>query len=1360
MSHKKILFVIGFICFIFALVVVGFQSRQTTVRAEPLADPITNIACLPFPESDITSYNGQKEATAVNTHDQTTITWKDDAGTAEGYTIQRRTVSTWTDIATVAADKRLYTDTGLNDTLYDYRVWRIVGGENEEVSDYCTRPDYVQSGEFIVFYRLGPSGCPSVDDDDGSNRGTCVTSVNTANDILDYLERSRAGYATYMSFQDPFNAGNMPYPVDLFPCDGVGGARSGYICLTPGSMEPSGFNALTGDGETAVWTVLHEVFHKVQGMYGTWSNTEPDRKWITEGTARSIQDKICIGPNGGDCISLDDVDPSGYNNQVIKYLTQSHHINLMDSSYNTALFWTKVEEICDDPGSTAAEREIDFLLAFFEEHQSFPNTIGRDVVSDVLQNNCNTTLSFETLFERFAVANYAKEFTGAPSIYQYEDEATMTNGYGPVTVDYAADMDGGDELVGSGWVQPWATRYLELTLDPGVTNIDININQALSNKLYYHVLAIQGNNIPDEFSGFGPDYNLSIPNDGYDKVVVVIAGLENGDFFDYAVNVVNPQVNILDPLNGRKAQAGLPTDPEKILVKVDVTNTNAEKIAGIDPMSDFTVTIGAETLDLTDDEVLISQSYIQGQYWLLLRAPNQAANGLYDLTVSYATSTDTEIDAVEYGPVPDTSNVVAIDRSGSMADYDKMPAAQDAGRLYVDTWDVGDQVGVVTFGTINGVDSDVLVGLTDWTNMTRNQAHTEIDGLQALGTQTPIGDGLLDSMNELIDQGEADHEWAIVLLSDGLETVEDYTVDDFLDDYATRKDDGDQVPRVYTVALGPDADFEAMQKIADDTGGTFQYAANAPSPAAMMATNDVIFTELAEIYRVVAEEVEDQQQTYVMTDTIPIADRDHYIPVESGAREAVFVLNFSTDIVDLDKRVDLIGPDLKIYPLTIHDANHLVWRVIQPLAGDWRILMRTFPETGQYLVEASLRSDVILDGYLGLPASERWVGKPMPILASLSEAAPILGATVEAEVINPGGMSWTLDLYDDGLHGDGAADDGFYGTTFYHTLAEGGYIVKLSASGTANIAGDFNRLARLSFYMSKQADDDNDGLPQWWEEEYDCLDTAVDDADSDWDNDGLRAINELFYGTHPCDADTDDGGENDGSEVNEHGSDPHYAPDDRARQPEAKAWPGNGVVTLKYSRPSNFSEMRIYRGIGETGVLSLVADGVTPTGEWLDTAVSNGTTYCYEVVGVISGFSSAPSVKSCATPSVDPVPPPSTAVLIDDNAPQANSTQVVLTLYASDNLDSHEEQEEKDDPAIPENTIPSGVAEMMISNRPDFMGAEWEPYVNQKPWTLDVKNGRAVVYVKFRDYAGNESDVAVDVIYAEVKIYLPIIMKP
>jgi photosystem II stability/assembly factor-like uncharacterized protein len=55
----------------------------------------------------------------------------------------------------------------------------------------------------------------------------------------------------------------------------------------------------------------------------------------------------------------------------------------------------------------------------------------------------------------------------------------------------------------------------------------------------------------------------------------------------------------------------------------------------------------------------------------------------------------------------------------------------------------------------------------------------------------------------------------------------------------------------------------------------------------------------------------------------------------------------------------------------------------------------------------------------------------------------------------------------------------------------------------------------------------------------------------------------------------------------------------------------------------------------------------------------------------------------------------------------------------------------------------SGVSEMLISDQADFAGAEWEAYVPEtNRWLRD--DGGATVYVKYRDRAGNESQVYSD----------------
>lgn len=63
-------------------------------------------------------------------------------------------------------------------------------------------------------------------------------------------------------------------------------------------------------------------------------------------------------------------------------------------------------------------------------------------------------------------------------------------------------------------------------------------------------------------------------------------------------------------------------------------------------------------------------------------------------------------------------------------------------------------------------------------------------------------------------------------------------------------------------------------------------------------------------------------------------------------------------------------------------------------------------------------------------------------------------------------------------------------------------------------------------------------------------------------------------------------------------------------------------------------------------------------------------------------------------------------------------------------------------------------SEMMISNDPDFDGAEWVPYRPYFPvWVIDHKTqGKKTVYVKFKDKAGNVSEpVSDDIIYDSIE---------
>lgn len=70
-----------------------------------------------------------------------------------------------------------------------------------------------------------------------------------------------------------------------------------------------------------------------------------------------------------------------------------------------------------------------------------------------------------------------------------------------------------------------------------------------------------------------------------------------------------------------------------------------------------------------------------------------------------------------------------------------------------------------------------------------------------------------------------------------------------------------------------------------------------------------------------------------------------------------------------------------------------------------------------------------------------------------------------------------------------------------------------------------------------------------------------------------------------------------------------------------------------------------------------------------------------------------------------------------------------------------------------------GATEMFISNSQFFKSGKWEPVVPTKKWTLLGGDGTKVVYLKFRDEAGNESSTASAKILVDTEAPIPQYMK-
>ena len=365
-----------------------------------------------------------------------------------------------------------------------------------------------------------------------------------------------------------------------------------------------------------------------------------------------------------------------------------------------------------------------------------------------------------------------------------------------------------------------------------------------------------------------------------------------------------------------------------------------------------------------------------------------------------------------------------------------------------------------------------------------------------------------------------------------------------------------------------------------------------------------------------------------------------------------------------------------------------------------------------------------------------------------------------------------LPLLDDGNHGDGNANDGTYGNIYTPTTAastrrgppedpnpeRGSYNVRLDASGKDNLGGTFERIKKGSFQVfegfnreQKDPDADKDGMPTRYEELHSCLNPDVADADKDGDEDGVTNGEEYKVGTNPCNPDTDGGGESDRSELGR-GANVFDPRDDALPRPvdvEVVNWvldhlprpdirPNSNLI--RYPVNPAYEKIRCCAATNPNGPFVEVSTFSAKDfkGLYRDEGLTNGTTYYYKVQGVdMNGNTSAPSHIFRGRPQADSIPPIG-HVLINLHRSIAIGTLVRLHLF----IDPEGVGSGASHDLVAPQQVGQGY-EVLISNRADFSDAKWQPYQETIDWQVEPRpgSGRATVYVKFRDKAGNESTV-------------------
>ncbi len=536
---------------------------------------------------------------------------------------------------------------------------------------------------------------------------------------------------------------------------------------------------------------------------------------------------------------------------------------------------------------------------------------------------------------------------------------------------------------------------------------------------------------------------VSATNAIVDVGTVYAVSSSTSSISDTVTLTTNGQRLIISPLTTQPAFAGPHSSPSKIDVEV-------RKPADGLTISDFTV-------DISGAATIVTFSELANSYKLEVMPPTQSANGLYDLKVEIPEAltmalSDTESSSVQYADSKQVDVMLVLDRSGSMGTT-KMDAAKDAAKQFVDYMGTGDMIGVGSFSNNTRVDFN----LTEIVSDTKTNAKAAIDPITS-GSGTSIGGGLQLGQSELTTRGAAEDAWAIVLLSDGQHNTNP-SIESVLPGIADSK------TVVHTVGLGSGADEATMLDIASQTGGTYNFA----------PTSD----QLGQVYNTILGAVSNEQLLNSVSGTLnPGATDQIDTTVDASIEEATFSVTWSgtgTIALTLEspsgtsitEAVAAGNANIEY----ISGPNYAYYRIKSPEVGAWKMFLNdgtTLARRGNAAI--SYQSQVTADSELtmnfDLEEESYQEGDVIKMIATLSDNQPITGATVVVSVTNPSSVVTTVRLYDDGVHEDGAANDGVYANNFSGATEEGTYQFAVEATGTSNTrspnASTFNREASAS----------------------------------------------------------------------------------------------------------------------------------------------------------------------------------------------------------------------------------------------------------------------------------------------------------
>ncbi|MEL7448605.1 MAG: choice-of-anchor X domain-containing protein [Pseudomonadota bacterium] len=1112
----------------------------------------------------------------------------------------------------------------------------------------------------------------------------------------------------------------------------------------------------------------HELFHHVQFAYIDADNWTTWGQTPVEGTARLMQDMIYT--------DLDTNPMSWFHGEANQYLANPNR-DFWQTGYKSALAW---KHLTEQFGTTSLEPQvgIDFLRRFWENAEAATEDAAIDFAA-TLKSTMRETQPGATLrdwFQDFAIANVAREFdlSLVPDAdkYQYIDESAGLV-YRSVIRDWTGNIP--TFISGITDVSRWGAMYAEANIvTPCTSSRFVSGWRSQGAHVGFAVLAVndQGE-VRHLVRGAGKENSVafiqSSEDDPIDKLIMVLTGRDEGGEVTWQFDCGLSTMQVRLPDDEYKAYVGPAEAPQDFIIRTVVSgpqSLGAPTVLGLQP-GDFEVYVG-DNFNFDDEAQVIAGLQVQGEYWLVVRAPQKPNSNTYDLYVNFGGLGAFKPNAVSYEE-KFFDQMLVLDTSGSMADPAQSPsldAAVNAASLFADVGREVDKMGLVTFaGNDSEPDDDATlqVHLDELNGVHRGDIQNRLGNLVADGF-TSIGDGIDKALIQFSANGSVLGEDWIVLLSDGVEN-ENLRWEHVRD---AVKQAG---IHINTIALGPDANQVLLQDIAEETGGQYYYVDTGQLRASRAGGSLSVANELADIYAASSETIKNHERLWDVADSAgAFSSTDHTIVVaEGGIDEATVSINWDNTSVSPDGIVVRRPNGEKVEDGVLGarvftGATHRTYHIGALTAGTWTVSVTGGPNgtdyigilAGRDLQGASL--DVFFAQYIDDPfaidqGASFLRGLEQPITAVLlDDMGLVKNAEVRAEVRHPDGTLIDLPLFDDGAHGDGQPGDGVYANFYTRTTqaaqvflpdipglgTNGSYGIVVRASGKDNRGQTFNRIRKGAFSVFESEDpspdNDDDGMPNLFEDLHACIDRDDHDVDQDSDGDGLSNGDEWNLGLNPCNPDTDRGGESDWSEV-VRGANPFDPGDDALpipRDVEVINWqldhlyfgdkqPIPEANLIRYPVSSAYRNIRLLRSTSANGPFALVAtfNAKSNGGLYHDSGLQNGVEYFYKVqADNLNGSLSVPSHVFSGTPKADPLPPIG-SVRINQGARFTSTSSVTLNLMAS-----------------------SDATEMQIGNN-DLTGAVWQPFAAEVPWTVSVSapGEPATVAARFRDAALNESSL-------------------